>query len=241
MTPHATASGKAATDQPPAPPDDAAPGARTPLRMSYEEYLRLDVDAGIVEWVNGEVIASMPTEVHQTIVRFLCQLAGFFVQIMNLGKIHIAPRPMRARPDGPAREPDLFFVATEHLDRLHEQELAGPADLVVEVVSDDSVSRDRAEKFYEYQDAGVREYWIVDPRPGRQRADFYLLDETGKYRPIPIPADGIYRSAVIAGLVLRVDRLWQENPDPIAALADTLAAEKLVAALSRASDREPRT
>ncbi|MBI4616661.1 MAG: Uma2 family endonuclease, partial [Planctomycetes bacterium] len=196
-------------------------------------------ETGIAEWVDGEVTTSMPTEVHQTIVRFLLILLASFVQAMKLGIVHIAPRPMRATPGGPAREPDLFFVATEHLDRLEEQQLAGPADLAVEVISDDSVGRDRGEKFYEYEEAGVREYWIVDPRPGRQRADFYVLDLAGKYRPVPIPADGIYRSAVIAGLSLRVDRLWAENPDPIAALADTLAAEKLIEALSAGREARP--
>jgi Uma2 family endonuclease len=60
---------------------------------------------------------------------------------------------MRATPDGPARQPDLLFVAREHLDRLTETRLSGPADFVVEVVSDDSVARDRADKFYEYQAA----------------------------------------------------------------------------------------
>ncbi len=34
--------------------------------------------------------------------------------------------------------------------------------------------------------AGVREYWILDPRPGYERADFYVLDEQGRYRPVPV-------------------------------------------------------
>ncbi len=45
----------------------------------------------------------------------------------------------------------------------------GMADLVIEVVSDDSVARDRADKFYEYQTAGIQEYWIIDPHPIRKR------------------------------------------------------------------------
>ena len=49
-------------------------------------------------------------------------------------------------------------MAREHLERLTEARLSGPADLVVEVVSDDSVARDRADKFYEYQAAGITEY-----------------------------------------------------------------------------------
>lgn len=56
------------------------------------------------------------------------------------------------------------FVASEHLDRLKETYLDGPADLVVGIVSPDSVGRDRGEKFYEYAQGGVPEYWLIDPQ-----------------------------------------------------------------------------
>jgi Uma2 family endonuclease len=65
----------------------------------------------------------------------------------------------------------------------------GPADLAVEVTWDDSVARDRDDKSFEYQGAGVRECWIVDPRPHRQRADFYVLDAVDYYQPVPLPDD----------------------------------------------------
>jgi Uma2 family endonuclease len=67
----------------------------------------------------------------------------------------------------------MTFVAKANASRLTEKRLEGPADLVIEVVSDDSVERDYDEKFIEYQDCGVQEYWIVDPRPRRNRALFY--------------------------------------------------------------------
>lgn len=208
---------------------EAVAASGVPRRMSYEEYLALDAE-GIAEWVDGEVTISVATRVHQRVVRFLLVVLDMYVRAMKLGMVNVAPLPMRARPGGSGREPDIFFVTTEHLDRLTEQQLVGPADLAVEVISDDSVGRDRAEKFYEYEEAGVSEYWIIDPRGGRLRADFYVLDEAGKYRPIPIPASGIYASTVIRGLSLRVDRLWQTDPDPYAALAETLPMEKLIAA-----------
>jgi Uma2 family endonuclease len=173
-----------------------------------------------------------PKQRHQQVVAFLVQLMGLFIQFFQLGRLLPAPFEMRATPDGPAREPDLLFVAHEHLDRLTQERMNGPADLVVEVVSDDSVARDRADKFYEYQAAGVREYWILDPRPGYERADFYVLDERGRYRPVPVDQDGRYSSTVLPGFWFQVDWvLSAEPPSVLNALAQIVGPQKLAQAI----------
>ena len=214
-------------------PSTAPTGQDQPLRMSYEEFLAWADEDVHAEWVNGEVIVQMPPkEPHQRVVAFLIQLMGLFIQLFQLGRLLPAPFEMRAIPDGSAREPDLIFVAREHLDRLSPERLSGPADLVVEVISDDSVARDRADKFYEYQAAGVREYWILDSRPGRERADFYVLDEKGRYRPVPPESDGRYHSTILPGFWLHVD--WvaaAEPPAVLTALARVVGPQKLVEAI----------
>ena len=204
-----------------------------PLRMSYEEFLAWSDEDMHAEWVNGEVIVQMPPKrPHQRVVAFLLQVMGLFIQLFQLGELLPAPFEMRATPDGPAREPDLIFIASEHLDRLSQERLSGPADLVVEVISDDSVARDRADKFYEYQEAGVREYWILDSRPGRERTDFYVLDEKGRYRPVPPDADGRYESTVLPGFWLYVDWVTSVEPPAIlTALAQIVGPQKLVEAI----------
>ncbi len=83
---------------------------------------------------------------------FLATLLKIFVQLHQLGHVLPAPVAMRAIPNGNAREPDILFLATEHLDRLTETELNGPADLVIEVILTESMARDRGDKFYEYQE-----------------------------------------------------------------------------------------
>ena len=203
------------------------------LRMSYEEYLAWADEDVHAEWVNGEVIVQMPPKPrHQQVVAFLLRLLGDFIELFRLGRLLPAPLEMRATPDGPAREPDLLFVAQEHLERLTEARLSGPADLVVEVVSDDSVARDRADKFYEYQAAGVREYWIIDPRPGYERADFYVLDDKGRYRAVPIDPDGRYHSTVLVNLWFQVDWvLAAEPPEVLRALAQIVGPQKLLEAI----------
>jgi hypothetical protein len=100
------------------------------------------------------------------------------------------------------------------------------------VISDDSVARDRADKFYEYQAAGVREYWILDSRPGRERADFYVLDEKGRYRPVPPDPDNRYYSTVLPGFWLHVDWVTAtEPPAVLTALAQVVGPQKLLEAI----------
>ena len=79
--------------------------------------------------------------------------------------------PVRLWP-GKIREPDIFFIAREHADRIGE-EACGAPDLVMEVLSPGTQETDRGEKFFEYAHAGVREYWLVDP--DKRRIEVYTL------------------------------------------------------------------
>ncbi len=202
------------------------------IAMTHEEFLLLFNEALHAEWVNGEVVIFLPpSDRHQALVSLLDTLLTLFVRVYNLGIIRVAPYQMRATPDGPAREPDLLFIAEAHLDRVTTNRLIGPADLVIEIVSDESVARDRVDKFYEYQDAGIREYWLIDPRLGRERIDVYRLNAQGKYQAV-LPNDrGRYTTPLLPGFSLDPDWLWQmPTPDLLPILVD-LFRDKLVAAL----------
>ena len=218
----------------PATPTTALPTEQARrLHMSYEAYLAWADEDIHAEWVNNEVIVHMPPkQLHQITVAFLLRLLGQFIELFHLGRLLPAPFEMRAVAGGPAREPDLLFVAQTHLDRLCEERLNGPADLVIEVVSDDSVARDRADKFYEYQAAGIPEYWIIDSRPGRSRVDFYVLDNQGRYQPVPVDPDGRYHATVLQGLWLQVEWLMAEEPPAVLqALARIVGPQKLLEAI----------
>jgi Uma2 family endonuclease len=180
------------------------------LKMSYEEFLEWADEDIHAEWVDGEVIIHMTAKpIHQATLGFLHTLLVLFVDLFDLGTIHVAPLEMKARPGGSSREPDILFVAKENLERLTEDRLAGPADLIIEIISKDSVSRDRDDKFKEYAEAGVREYWIIDPRPNQQLADFFLLDETGTYRRFATETDKRAESRILSGFWLNPAWLWQ--------------------------------
>jgi len=198
------------------PAEEALAGATGQLRMTYDEWRAWASETQKSEWVDGEVIIYIPPKKrHQRLVEFLGMLLRLFTQFFELGEIIPGPYEMRARPDGPAREPDILFVAREHSDRATEERVVGPADLVVEIISPDSVHRDRVDKFEEYEAASIREYWILDNRPRRRRAEFYQLDQQGQYQPTLPDEKGLYRSAVLSGFWLKVDWLWEEEfPDP---------------------------
>ena len=177
-----------------------------PRRMTYEEFLAWADEDTLAEWVDGEVVMYSPASLaHQRVVAFLAQIMGAYVESRELGLVILAPFQMKLAGSG--REPDLMFVATEHLDRLRETHLDGPADLVVEILSPESMGRDRGEKFYEYAQAGIPEYWLIDPEG--EQAEFYVLGRPGRYRLEMAGAEGIYRSSVIPGFWLRVEWLWK--------------------------------
>ncbi|HHH42233.1 MAG TPA: Uma2 family endonuclease [Chloroflexi bacterium] len=178
-------------------------------RMSYEAFLEWADEDTLAEWVDGKVITYSPaSKRHQEIADFLLVLTRLFVEHRDLGVVLSAPFQMKLSRSG--REPDLIFVAKDHLDRLKTTYLDGPADLAVEIVSPESVGRDRGEKFYEYEEAGIPEYWLIDPLT--ERAEFYRLDDRGRYRLVPPDAEGVYRSAVLPGFWLKVAWLWHPPP-----------------------------
>jgi len=187
-----------------------------PLRMTYEEFPAWADEDTLAEWVDGEVVMCSPaSRQHQEISLFLGQTVGRYVEQQGLGRVLLSPFQMKLQRSG--REPDLLFLAQEHLKRLRQTHLDGPADLAVEIVSPESVGRDRGKKFYEYERAGIPEYWLIDPRT--KRAEFYQLTAAGQYQLVLPDAEGIYCSAVLPGLWLRVEWLWQK---PLPAVEDVL-------------------
>ncbi len=204
------------------PATETSPTQEQRLAMTYEEWLAWpEAEGKQSEWVDGEVIVFMPpTGLHQDVLWFLSTVLGIYVHRLGLGVVRFAPFEMRLT-ERASREPDLVFVAREHEERLTPQRLVGPADLAVEVVSDDSVRRDRLAKFAAYALAGIPEYWLLDPRPGRQREDFFRLSDEGTYEPVPLDADGRYHSLVVPGFWFRPAWLRQDPlPDPLACLAE---------------------
>jgi Uma2 family endonuclease len=158
-------------------------------------------------------------------VSFLGQLLDSFIRFFDLGTLILAPFEVKLWPDGPSREPDLVFIRHENLSKLTDERFEGGPDLIIEIISPGSVSEDRVRKFIQYEQAGVQEYWIVDPRPHQQQVDFYVLGEDNVYHAAPLEEDGRYHSTVIPNFWLNIDWLWQDPlPNPQLALAEIMTS-----------------
>jgi Uma2 family endonuclease len=129
---------------------------------SEEDYLALDTNH-LVELSDGHVeILPMPTVPHQRILALLYNALLAFASANRLGEVLFAPVRIQLWP-GKFREPDLVFMLAQNESRIH-KEYWDRADLVTEVVSDDDRGRDLDVKRREYAEAGIPEYWIVDPQ-----------------------------------------------------------------------------
>jgi Uma2 family endonuclease len=183
--------------------------ARYPdLRMSYEEFLTSGHDVH-GDWVDGQVrlIGSDTTE-HNRIVGFLVTLFILFEEERGGGKV-LSRFQMRPRPDLPSREVDLLVLKEENRGRMREYFVDGPADLVIEVVMDESRALDTVDKVREYAQGGVGEYWVIDPDV--EQATVYRLGEDGSYEAQPLGEPPCLRSEVMPGMWIDPAWLWTDD------------------------------
>jgi Uma2 family endonuclease len=194
-----------------------------PLQMSYEQFLEWADEDTLAEWENGEVLMASPASYrHQDIAGFLSSVLRIYVEAHDLGIVQLAPFQLKLESSG--REPDLMFISKAHLDRVKTSYVDGPADLVVEIISLESVERDRGTKFVEYEAAGIPEYWLIDPL--RNWAEFYQLDHEGRYNTAFAGRQGTYTSSILPDFCLCVDWIWQM---PLPPVLDVLRELRLIA------------
>jgi Uma2 family endonuclease len=129
---------------------------------SEDEYLWLtDRTTRPVEFSDGAIeVLPMPTDEHQGISGFFYTVFGGYLASRG-GIVRYSPLRLRLR-EGKFREPDLMLLL-DRADPRRDNRYWRGADLVLEIVSADEPTRDLVEKRREYQDAGIPEYWIVNP------------------------------------------------------------------------------
>jgi Uma2 family endonuclease len=134
-----------------------------PAQGSWAEYDYLHLETNrLIEFSAGYVeVLPMPSPFHQYIVAHLYRLLFAFVMTHGAGELLFAPLRVRLAR-GQYREPDLVFISAANGWRKQGQYWDG-ADLVMEVVSPDAPERDTIRKRREYAEAGIAEYWIVNP------------------------------------------------------------------------------
>jgi Uma2 family endonuclease len=188
-----------------------------PLRFDNEEAFEAWCDEDIrAEYVNGEVIMHSPAgTVHEKSVHWLGTLLELFIARDELGELFGSNTQLRLSTDR-RRLADLSVVIKNRLDIVYPTYIDGTPDIVIEFVSEESTVRDWREKYWEYEAAGVKEYWVIDQR--LKRMDPYLLGQDLKYTAAQ-EQEGKLLSKVLPGFWLKPEWFWQQPLPNVVAIA----------------------
>lgn len=180
-----------------------------PLQGDWTErdYLRLP-DNTRIELSNGRLeFLPMPSLSHQLIIAFVYEaLVAYLAKSFPNAMVLFASVPVRLKPNQ-MREPDVLVVLAGRTSQRFDEFVEHP-DLVVEVLSPSNRENDLVEKRSEYAEAGIPEYWIVDPQAKHITV---LVLKRGKY-----VEHGQYGRAVKAtsvllkGFEVDVSTVWQK-------------------------------
>jgi Uma2 family endonuclease len=133
------------------------------LRLTYDDYCLLPNDGKRYEIIDGELfVTPSPRTAHQKVVTNLCYYLADFIKKEGLGEVYVAPFDVVfSRFD--VVEPDVLYISKARATVLTEENVQGPPDLVVEVLSESTADIDHTTKLKLYARFGVQEYWIIDP------------------------------------------------------------------------------
>ena len=175
--------------------------------LSEEDFYRLASEDSNWEYLDGRVVMHSPaSRVHENLFRFLFILLGYYLDRKGGGALLGSRYPMRLGPRW-SPEPDLLVVRTERMNLMGKNRLEGPADLVVEIVSDADAHLVYREKLPRYREAAIPEIWIVDPFRGEVLVD-RLVGEAAERTVLKA---GRLESTVVPGFWIEVDWLWGET------------------------------
>lgn len=167
------------------------------------------------ELIDGEpVLLATPLREHQRVS------GEIFAQIHSFLKgkpcqVYHAPfsvRPFARKDDRPedvdtVLEPDITVVCDP--EKLDKYGCRGAPDWIVEILSDSTQRHDRFVKYRLYEQAGVQEYWIVDPE--KQTVQVFRLEE-GRFAAVDFQsAEGRVSSGVLEGLEIDLSAVFTEG------------------------------
>lgn len=184
------------TEAPLAPPAGLGPYRR-------EDYDALP-DQPRCELLYGRLyVTPSPTLRHQLVALFLWRHLESIAEAAG-GFAFSAPLDT-ALADHSVVQPDVIYVSATRLGVLGKR-IEGAPDLVIEVLSPGSERHDRGGKLSLYAEAGIREYWIVDPEI---RHVEFLVNEDGRFL-VSLPEAGVYRSPQVPEIHLDIVEFWRE-------------------------------
>lgn len=154
------------------------------LKLYYteEDYENLPDDVR-AELIDGRFFdMASPSRIHQEILGELLLAIGNHIKSKG-GSCRVYPAPFAvklARARDTIVEPDISVICDT--DKLTDRGCSGAPDWIIEIISPSNPGHDYIRKLNLYADAGVREYWIVDPTVGSV-AVYHLEDGTFRAKP----------------------------------------------------------
>jgi Uma2 family endonuclease len=176
-------------------------------KFTYEDLKLIPPDRNRYEIVDGELfVTPAPRTLHQRVTGNIFATLHQHVRQHRLGEVFVAPVDV-VFAKGTVLEPDVLFVSSARRHYVGEENLSGPPDLAVEVISESTKRLDREVKLKQYALYGVSEYWLVDPE-GKSVEVFRLKDEEYDLAARLGIADTL-TSPLFPGLTLCVASLWE--------------------------------
>ena len=135
-----------------------------PGAWTYQDYQDLPDDGYRYEIICGELYMSpAPNTGHQLTSGELEYALQSFVRQRELGTVLHAPCDL-ILPGGSPVQPDILFVSKTGNAIITPEAVRGAPDLIIEILSPSNADHDRERKYNLYEQAGVVEYWLVDPQ-----------------------------------------------------------------------------
>jgi len=179
-------------------------------QWTYDDYARLPNDGWKYEVMRGELYMSpAPRPRHQVISSNLNFELQRFVRERELGKVLDSPIDViLPRGLGTPVQPNILFIHRDNLQIIGETTIDGVPNLVVEILSPSNWIDDRRTKFDVYADAGITEYWIIDPQ--KESVELYTL-LGNRYELVEKYGLGESGSSqVISGFTVTVDEIFAQ-------------------------------
>ena len=160
------------------------------------------------EFINGEIVVHSPVKKrHNKASLLLAQLLNIYSAKHGLGFVGIEKILITLTRND--YEPDICFFRHDKAVNFTEDQILFPApDLVIEILSESTESRDRGVKFKDYQAHKIEEYWIIDPE--KQTVEQYYLNDN-IYELILKSSQGSVKSFVVNGFQIPVQAIFDET------------------------------
>jgi len=187
-------------------------------------YFALPETNLIVELADGRLIMNPPPEpYHQDVPHNLLRLLDQHVISNQLGRVYYSPISLRLW-EGNIREPDLLFLSNECLGQIGQKIIDAPVDWVAEIISPGSREIDEVDKLREYAQAGIPEYWLLDPEAKTIRV-YGLPEGQSTYTLVGAYGVGqVAKSEIIRGFQVEVELAKSSLPNYLIRTFRTIAA-----------------